>query len=132
MKRIRLSSLLYVILGVICVIYNFYFIKNIYYSPNLEYYSLYYNIYCLVAIPLLFFSIAGFVTVVIRDIFSITISKSKKRVFKFISIILILIYAGFLIFTFISKEILNINIISIYNILFIIFGLIFSLGAHKD
>lgn len=132
MKRIRLSSILYIILGIICVVYNFYFIKNIYYSPNLKYYYLYYDIYCLVTIPILFFSITGFVVIVIRDIFSIKLSKSKKRIFRFISIILILIYVGFLIFTFISKEILNTNIISIYNMLFIIFGLIFSLGAHKE
>ncbi len=132
MRSIRGSSLWYFALGAICVLYMLYFGQKIYYHPNWKNYYVYFNIYHLIAIPMLIFSTAGFITLVIRDSFLITLDGFKKRILLFISVVLTLIYLGYVTVMFMLKEMQPIGIINLYNLLFVINGIIVSLGVYKD
>lgn len=132
MRSIRGASLWYVVLGAVCVLYMLYFGQKIYHHPNWKNYYIYFNIYHLIAIPMLIFSTAGFITLVIRDIFLITLDGFKKRILMFISVVLTLIYLGYVILLFMLKEMQPIEIINIYNLLFVVNGVIVSLGVYKD
>ncbi len=132
MRSIRGSSLWYFVLGAICVLYMLYFGQKTYHHPNWKNYYVYFNIYHLIAIPMLIFSTAGFITLVIRDSFLITLDGFKKRILLFISLVLTLIYLGYVTVMFMLKEMQPIGIINLYNLLFVINGIIVSLGVYKD
>lgn len=131
-KKFRLSSVFYIILGAINVLYVFYYIINdFYYHPNSEYYQMHVILYYFVSIPLIYFSITAFVTLVIRDIFKISIS--RKKMYQIISFLVFLLYLGFLIMVYISGELIFSSMLHlIANILFSIYGIIFTLGMHKN
>lgn len=132
MRSIRGSSLWYFVLGAICVLYMLYFGQKTYHHPNWKNYYVYFNIYHLIAIPMLIFSTAGFITLVIRDSFLITLDGFKKRILLFISLVLTLIYLGYVTLMFMLKEMQPIGITNIYNLLFVVDGAIVSLGVYKD
>lgn len=133
MRRIRIKKdTLYSLLSIISLIYIYYYQTSLYYKKIMKYTIIFDKIYEYIAIPSFFFFLSAFITIILLNIFNISIKTLSKRIFAIIVAFTLIIYITLILIN--VFEIINlpiISFISIYSFIFSILGCVFALASHK-
>lgn len=127
---IKLTSLGYIGVALLCLAYTSYFSKTLYYKPFLQFYELLLGFYIYVAVPAIYFSAAAFIAVVIYTLIPGTIPRAYRRFLLGFALLIFLIYAVLVLLTVLSLESF-IFAVRAYPIAFAVPGALFALGLHK-
>lgn len=130
---INLSSLSYLLVAALCLIYEHYFVSTLYFKPRSQYYDLFINIHTFVSVQSLYFSVAAFITVVIYTIISFTISKIFRKYFLIISVLILLVYLVLALLSMFGLKSVTLvtTFFSIHPIIFAVLGFLYAVGVHE-
>lgn len=131
LKNYKISSETLLALGsTCCLLFMKYYETVVYYriiNPILD------TLYSFVAIPLFYFFLSSCLTTMLIKLANIQISKTTKSIYKLIDIFLLIIYIILLIMKLLGYiAIGNIPFVSIYWIVFIVWGYIFTINVNSQ
>jgi hypothetical protein len=129
---IKLTSLGYIGVALLCLAYTSYFSKTLYYKPFLQFYDLLLGFYIYVAVPAIYFSAAAFVAIVIYTLVPGTIAGAYRKYLLSIALLILLVYAMLILPAESGLGSFPIPfVVRMYPIVFAVPGALFALGLHK-
>ncbi len=129
---IRLSSLGYLAAAALFYGYAYYFVKELYYKPFLQFYDLLLQAYLLIAVPAIYFFVSAFITVIFYTILPLTIPKVCRKWFLGATGLILIAYAVLVSMTLTggSRAWLN-SFAMAYPAVFAVPGILLALGIHR-
>jgi hypothetical protein len=130
---IKFSSLGYVGIAALCLIYTRYFSKTLHKMPFLETYELLAGIYIYVAVPAIYFSAAAFLSIIVYTVIPGAIPKVCRKFLWGAALVIFLVYA---VLVLLGEQNPDSSfpiffVAMMYPIVFAVPGIMFALGLHK-